>query len=50
MKSSDINKAVFVVFDRNMRGNDFWEKVGFIVRYDLIYRNISLMDIVKINK
>lgn len=34
-----INKAALVVFDTNESGNAFWERQGFSVRSDLIYRN-----------
>ena len=44
-----INKAALVVFDRNEIGNDFWEKMGFTIRDDLIYRNKALAEIVRID-
>ena len=44
-----INKAALVVFDRNEIGNDFWEKMGFTVRGDLIYRNKALAEMVRID-
>ena len=44
-----INKAALVVFDRNEVGNDFWEKMGFIVRDDLVYRNKALAEIIRID-
>ncbi len=44
-----INKAALVVFDRNEIGNDFWEKMGFTVRDDLVYRNKALAEIVRID-
>lgn len=44
-----INKAALVVFDRNETGNAFWEKQGFTVRNDLVYRNKALADIVRID-
>jgi len=34
-----IIKAALVVFESNRRGNDFWEKMGFASRGDLVYRN-----------
>jgi len=43
-----INKAALVVFDRNEIGNDFWEKMGFTIRDDLIYRNKALNEIIRI--
>ena len=44
-----INKAALVVFDRNEVGNDFWGKMGFTVRNDIIYRNKPLSEIVRID-
>ena len=44
-----INKAALVVFDRNEIGNDFWEKMGFTIRDDLIYRNKVLNEIIRID-
>ena len=44
-----INKAALVVFDRNEIGNDFWKKMGFTIRDDLIYRNKALNEIIRID-
>ena len=44
-----INKVALVVFDRNKTGNDFWEKMGFTVRDDLMYRNKALAEIVRMD-
>lgn len=44
-----INKVALVVFERNETGNEFWESQGFTVRNDLVYRNKSLADIVRID-
>jgi ribosomal protein S18 acetylase RimI-like enzyme len=44
-----INKVALVVFGRNEIGNVFWEKMGFNVRNDLIYRNKDLVEIVRID-
>lgn len=37
-----IQKAALVVFANNQDGNQFWEKVGFMSREDLTYRNSIL--------
>lgn len=37
-----IHKVALVVFEENMKGNLFWEKAGFTVRNDLIYRNKNI--------
>ncbi len=44
-----INKVALVVFERNKTGNDFWEKMGFTSRNDLIYRNKALVKIERID-
>lgn len=44
-----ISKAALVVFDRNIDGNAFWEKQGFLCREDLIYRNKALSYIIRID-
>ena len=49
LQNNGINKVALVVFDRNEIGNDFWEKMGFTVRDDLIYRNKALAEKVRIN-
>ncbi|MDE7398338.1 MAG: GNAT family N-acetyltransferase [Oscillospiraceae bacterium] len=49
LKQQGINKVALVVFDKNKDGNAFWEKLGFSVREDLIYRNQSLAEIIRID-
>ncbi len=49
MTALEINKVALVVFERNDTGNSFWEKQGFTVREDLIYRNKALSEIVRID-
>lgn len=49
LKKNGINKVALVVFDRNEIRNSFWEKMGFTVRNDLIYRNKALVEIVRID-
>lgn len=39
-----INKATLVVFTGNDVGNQFWQKMGFIRRDDLYYRNLALVN------
>lgn len=46
LKKEGIVKAALVVFEKNENGNLFWEKEGFTVRNDLIYRNKPLSPIV----
>ncbi len=49
LKKLDINKVALVVFDRNQNGNAFWEKQGFIKREDLVYRDKSITEMVRID-
>lgn len=49
IKANGINKVALVVFDRNKDGNAFWEKVGFTVREDLVYRNKAIAELVRID-
>lgn len=49
LKSIGINKVALVVFGRNIAGNAFWEKLGFAVRDDLVYRDLSLTDMTRID-
>lgn len=49
LKTIGINKAALVVFEKNTAGNAFWKKIGFTVRDDLVYRNLSLTDIIRID-
>ena len=49
LKDCGINKAALVVFERNQAGNGFWEKQGFTVREDLVYRNKSIIEMVRID-
>lgn len=44
MRSCGINKVALVAFASNEAGNAFWERQGFTVREDLVYRNIALAD------
>lgn len=49
LKTCGINKVALVVFDRNENGNAFWEKLGFTVREDLIYRNKTITEMIRID-
>ena len=44
-----INKVALVVFERNENGNLFWEKLGFTVREDLVYRNKTIKEMIRID-
>ncbi len=49
LKACGINKVALVVFDRNEGGNAFWERNGFSVREDLVYRNKAIAELVRID-
>lgn len=49
LRSEGISKVALVVFERNERGNGFWERMGFITRPDLIYRNKALVELERID-
>ena len=49
LRAEGICKAALVVFERNERGNGFWERMGFTVRPDLIYRNRELTKLERID-
>lgn len=42
LEREGIGKAALVAFGRNEAGNRFWEKRGFTVREDLVYRNKTI--------
>lgn len=47
LKNEGINKVALVAFKKNDIGNRFWEKNGFIVRDDLVYRNKEIRQMVR---
>ena len=49
LKKLDINKTALVVFSKNTDGNAFWEKSGFTSRQDLVYRNKTITEMVRID-
>lgn len=49
LKECGINKVALVVFERNEGGNLFWEKLGFTVRNDLVYRNKPIVEMIRID-
>ncbi len=48
LHSLGINKVALVVFSKNEDGNTFWEKTGFTTRDDLIYRNKTITEMIRI--
>ena len=49
LEEEGIHKVALVVFERNENGNAFWEKVGFSKRTDLVYRNKTIHEMVRID-
>ena len=49
LKDKDINKVALVVFKENSFGNEFWEKIGFSKRNDLVYRNKTINEFERID-
>ncbi len=49
MRREGISKVALVVFAYNDAANAFYEKIGFIKRDDLYYRNIALRELVRID-
>ncbi|MCM1285249.1 MAG: GNAT family N-acetyltransferase [Acetobacter sp.] len=44
LKEIGISKAALLVFANNENGNQFWNKIGFTERNDLIYRNKTIKE------
>ncbi len=49
LEAEGINKAALVAFARNESGNGFWERLGFTSREDLVYRNKSIRQMVRMD-
>ena len=49
LEKEGITKVALVVFEKNQNGNSFWEKIGFTVRNDLIYRNKTIAQMERID-
>lgn len=49
MRKEGISKVALVVFKKNDIGNQFWERRGFAIREDLNYRNMSLVELTRID-
>ena len=49
LERQGINKVALVVFEKNTSGNAFWERLGFTKRDDLIYRNKTITEMVRID-
>ena len=49
LEAEGIHKAALVAFEKNILGNIFWEKIGFTVRDDLVYRNKNIHELERID-
>lgn len=49
LRRQQISKVALVVFGKNTAGNAFWEKRGFTERQDLVYRNRTLTEMIRID-
>ena len=49
LNGQNITKVNLVVFSHNEHGNAFWDALGFTERPDLVYRNRTLVDMIRID-
>lgn len=49
LETEGIHKVALVAFEKNISGNIFWEKAGFTVRDDLVYRNKNIHELKRID-
>lgn len=49
LETEGIHKVALVVFEKNVSGNIFWEKAGFTVRDDLVYRNKNIHELKRVD-
>lgn len=49
LKQEGITKVNLVVFARNQVGNLFWQNLGFTSREDLVYRDLALVKMMRID-
>lgn len=49
LRQCGISKVALVAFSSNRVGNAFWERMGFTVREDLVYRNKCLTEMTRID-
>ena len=49
LEKEGIHKVALVAFKTNETGNGLWERIGFTVREDLIYRNKNIHHLEKVN-
>lgn len=49
LEKEGIHKVALVAFEKNTLGNRFWERAGFTVRDDLVYRNKNIHELNRID-
>lgn len=49
LEAEGIHKVALVAFEKNLLGSVFWEKLGFTVRDDLVYRNKNISQLKRID-
>lgn len=49
LEGMGVHKVALVAFEKNEAGNRFWEKMGFTLRDDLVYRNRAIVEMTKID-
>lgn len=49
LEREGICKAALVIFEKNSLGNAFWESLGFTTRDDLVYRNKTITEMIRID-
>lgn len=49
LKSEGITKVSLLVFTHNTPGNKFWDKRGFKLRNDALYRDKAIIEVKRIN-
>ena len=49
LEMEGIHKVALVALENNVSGNAFWEKTGFTIRNDLVYRNKNIHELKKID-
>ncbi len=49
LEAEGIHKVALVAFEKNVSGNRFWEKAGFTVWDDLVYRNKAIHQLERID-
>ena len=49
LEKAGIHKVALAVFAKNEKGNRFWEKQGFTVKNDLVYRNKEINNLTRID-